>query len=249
MTPYDVIKHNRSVLHDTIGDGSYTVTVDFKKDPSGSIGGMAAAINNDVKNVMEDEPYNNARKYFHCINVALSNVSFKLGKGHEDFNEVLTRAREWCENHRSDSDINCPHRFYFTVYSKQNRRWIDRLVSRMQMFIKPHRFVIHVVRDGTLDSYCGGYFIQMHIYSKRPSDWLWDDKDAADKEAEFISMCRDELNEMLKPCKMMYVLTNPSIFGRVKHWLRRCYARYNSFCYMTYEHLKHAIKFEILTTK
>lgn len=240
MTPYEILRNNLSVLRNKIGTNSYMVTVDFKEDPYMSLGKIGALINNDVHRVMEFEPPNNAKQYFAVINGSMVEVAKEMGKEYENFDEVRQKAEEWCRKNHDPSGTRCPHKFYFTTYCKHNSNIFHRWMAKIGMFLKPHQFVIHVVRDSVLDSYCGGYFIQIHAYHNkatyRPDEWV------ASEEDRFFNICDKAFKEWFVGTRVpVYFLTDPSIFGRLRHWFKRCYARYNSFLVLLYTNIKYTI--------
>ena len=247
MTPYEIIKFNTSVLRESVGRNSYTITVDFVDDPNVSVGKFGALINNDVDKLMATEPDNNSKRFFEAIQSTICNVAREMGKDHEDFDDIITKSREWFDKNGCNTSTDCPYKFYFTSYCKQNKNIWEKWKSKLWMMFAPHQFVIHVVRDCTLDSYSGGYFIQIHSYEDKDTYFL-DDHRTSEKNKFFV-VCKERLDSFGEGLKTpIYRLTNPSLFGRLKHWFSRSYFRYNSFITLIARHLKFAFTGTFLNT-
>jgi len=246
-TPYEILRHNLSVIRNSVGSYSYTIAIDFERDTTISLGGICAMINNDVSRMMENEPYNNARQFFGTIRNCVLSVAKKMGEGHENFDEVYNKAIEWCEKNNDPTGIRCPYKFYFTTYCKQNKSFITRWLSKLNIVLKPHQFVIHVIRDSTLDNR-GGYFIQIHAYHDKAT-YVSDEQYQENKD-KFFRICDEKLRAFSNSIKKtpIYYLTDPSVSGRLRHWMKRCYARYNGFIYSVCMHIKHSFTGSILDT-
>ena len=239
MTPFEIIVHNRKVLKDNIGSSSYMITFDHVPNAFDSLSGRGSMMRNDVPFLLSKEE-TNASIYFKGLLNAAARTAIIIGKEHENWEEIAENFSKWCADTKSKSGRGCPYKFYYTNYSVYNVNWWWRMAEKIRMMFGNHQFVAHLVRDRALDKNGGGYFIQIHCYKPAYGTYRPEHDELEDK---FISTLYDQLCQLSRevkcPCS---ILTNPSIFGRLKDWAVRCYFRYNSFCYGLIQDIKAAFQ-------
>ena len=83
-----------------------------------------------------------------------------------------------------------------------------------------------MIRDRTLDRSGGGYFFQIHCYSYKRNNF-----ESNGLEDKFVSTMYDCLKKIKLTKARCTILTNPSVFARLRDWAFRCYIGYNNIVY------------------
>lgn len=249
MTPFEIMKRNWKTLNEAIGSSSYTITLRHVTGRFDSTSGCGIGIRNDTMRMLNG-PRSNAKVYFDAIHSCALNAQRKIGEGKEDFDKVVEDFTKWCNDNNSTSGFGCPYKFYYPNFSIYNTSRFQILYQKIRMWFERADFVVHVVRDRCRDEGYGGYIIQIHCYRDKMSNYMPDyDPEGEEIHKKFQETFYENAAIFANNARVQCsILTNPTAFDRLFHWLRRCYVRYNSFLYGLYIDIKAAIKCQLFAS-
>jgi len=220
-TPFDRFLFNWQSVDNIIGARSFTVAI---KCVNGSfVPSMSGGAYLVLHDFLVNETGHNCVIYAHKIMQAVYEATKKMCAG-EDFDSKKDQMLKWMQENPDESSLSCPIRLYYTDCVAQNNDWKDRMRNQLMMFFGDYTVVIHLVRDATMDSNAGGYFIQIHIYNWKGGTIQYD----SELDAKAKNAISDAFRQINLPRCRTKVLTNPSVFARLLDWMTRSYFRFNT---------------------